>query len=76
MPMPKSKIQPGNINDLLTLEELYAKLGKGFSPRTLRRKIKNGEYKQGVHYFRTGGVNGIIKVDLLAIQQNLIDINN
>jgi hypothetical protein len=76
--MPKSKLKAGDINesDLFTLDEVHAKLGRGYSPRTLRRRIANGEYKQGVHYFRTGGVNGIIKVYLPLIKQNLIDINS
>lgn len=63
-------------SNLLTLEEAYQKLGKGFSPRSLRRKIASGEYKQGIHYFRSSGVNGIIKINLPAIKQNLIDINS
>ncbi|OKH14810.1 hypothetical protein NIES592_08005 [Fischerella major NIES-592] len=76
--MPKLKLKPGDIDELslLTLEETHAKLGKGYSPRTIRRKIANGEYIQGKHYFRTGGVNGIIKVHLPSIMQNLIDINS
>lgn len=73
----KAQIKPGDIDELslLTLEEAHAKLGRGYSPRTIRRKIANGEYIQGKHYFRTGGVNGIIKVHLPSIMQNLIDIN-
>jgi hypothetical protein len=76
--MPKVKLKAGDIqeSDLLTLEEVYIKLGKGYSPRTLRRKIQSGEYIQGVHYFRTGGVNGLIKIHLPSIKQNLIDINS
>ncbi|MBH8566690.1 hypothetical protein I8748_31835 [Nostoc sp. CENA67] len=76
--MPKTKLKPNAIDEsnLLTLEEAYRKLGKGFSPRSLRRKIASGEYKQGIHYFRSNGVNGIIKVNILAIKQNLIDINS
>ncbi len=75
--MPKIKLKPSELNeaDLLTLEEVYTKLGAGYSPRTLRRKIASGEYKQGVHYFRTGGNSGIIKVYLPAIKQWLIDVN-
>jgi hypothetical protein len=76
--MPKLKLKPGDIDELslLTLEEVHAKLGKGYSPRTIRRRIANGEYKQGMHYFRTGGVSGLIKIHLPSIKQNLIDINS
>ncbi|PHJ73259.1 hypothetical protein VF03_00395 [Nostoc linckia z2] len=76
--MPKVKLKPNDIKDedLVTLKEAYAELKKGYSPRTIRRKIANGTYKQGVHYFRTGGDDGIIKLHLPAIKQNLIDINS
>ncbi|MBW4479690.1 MAG: hypothetical protein KME54_23300 [Tolypothrix brevis GSE-NOS-MK-07-07A] len=76
--MPSSKLKPDDIDELslLTLEEVHAKLGKGYSPRSIRRRIANGEYKQGIHYFRTGGVSGLIKIHLPSIKQNLIDINS
>ncbi|MFN6472621.1 MAG: hypothetical protein RMY36_023510 [Nostoc sp. SerVER01] len=75
--MPKVKLKPNDIDEseLLTLKEVYKEMGKGYSPRTIRRKIADGIYKQGVHYFRTGGMDGIIKMHLPAIKQNLIDIN-
>ena len=76
--MPKVKLKPNDIDesDLLTLEQLYAKLGRGFSPRTMRKKIASGELVPGKHFFRTNGVNGIIRVHLPSIKQKLIDINN
>ena len=76
--MPKIKLKPGEIkeSDLLTLEQLHLRLGRGFSARTIRKKIASGELVQGKHYFRTNGVNGIIRVHLPSIKQLLIDINN
>lgn len=76
--MPKVKLKPDDIKneDLVTLKEAHEQLGKGYSPRTIRRKIADGVYKKGVHYFRTGGVDGLIKVHLPSIRQNLIDINS
>jgi len=75
--MPKVKLKPNDLKeaDLRTLKQVYEELGKGYSPRTIRRKIADGVYKQGVHFFRTGGVDGIIKVHLPSIMQNLIDVN-
>ncbi len=76
--MPKVKLKPNDLNEenLRTLKEVHKELGKGYSPRTIRRRIADGVYKQGVHFFRTGGVDGIIKIHIPSIMQNLIDINS
>ena len=75
--MPKVKLKPGDIkeSDLRTLKQVHDEMGRGYSPRTIRRKIAEGVYQQGVHFFRTGGVDGIIKIHLPSIMQNLIDVN-
>ncbi|MEH2070003.1 MAG: hypothetical protein V7K47_17890 [Nostoc sp.] len=76
--MPKVKLKPNDIDEskLLTLKQVHDEMGKGYSPRTIRRKIADGIYKQGTHYFRTGGTEGIIKIYLPAIKQDLIEINS
>jgi hypothetical protein len=77
--MPKTKLKPQDIKeqDLLTLKELHRVMGEGYSPSTIRRRIARNELNQGQHYFRVGNpANGIIKVDLMAIKQDLIDFNS
>ena len=34
----------------LTLKEASKKLGRGFSTKSMRRRIKSGEWKLGKHY--------------------------
>lgn len=40
----------------MSLGELHQKLGDGFSESTIRRKIKNGQYREGVHWYNAAPV--------------------
>ncbi|MCC5620804.1 hypothetical protein [Nostoc sp. CHAB 5715] len=75
--MPRTKLHPKDLdeNDLLTLVELHSRLGAGYHPRTVKRLIQKGKLIQGLHYFRTNGNTGLIKISLTAMKQYLIDIN-
>jgi hypothetical protein len=69
--MSKKKILV-NENELVTIEECHTKLGRGFSPRTILRRIESGEYKEGTHWVNVASVASkkrIIKINMAAIRE-------
>lgn len=58
--------------ELISIEEASLRLGKGFSRRSIIRRIDSGEWTEGVHWIddrREGGKNRIIKINLTAVQE-------
>lgn len=75
--MPATKLFKSlDSNNFLTLEELYKRMGKGFSPSSIRRLINAGKIHQGKHYIKTSGLSGIIKINVAEFENYLISINS
>lgn len=58
--------------ELVTIEEASAKLGRGFSRRSILRRIDSGEWQEGIHWIddrRMGSTKRIIKINLTAVME-------
>lgn len=58
--------------ELVTIEEASAKLGRGFSRRSILRRIDSGEWQEGLHWIddrRMGSTKRIIKINLTAVME-------
>jgi len=67
---PKFKL-PDNAK-LVPLETASEQLGRGFSRRSILRRIDSGEWVEGIHWIddrREGSTYRLIKINLTAIQE-------
>lgn len=58
--------------ELVTIEEATTRLGKGYSRRSIFRRISSGDWQEGIHWIddrQQGSANRLIKVNLTAIGQ-------
>lgn len=58
--------------ELLTIEAAATRLGKGYSRRSIFRRISSGDWVEGIHWIddrQQGSANRLIKINLTAIQQ-------
>ena len=66
--MPKTKLHKKiDVTQLKTISQVHQTLGEGFSPSTIVRRIKSGEYKEGVHWYNVAPKSSkkrIIKLNL------------
>lgn len=70
--MKKSKLKLPDHAELLTLEEASKRLGKGFSRRSILRRIDSGEWQEGLHWIddrREGSAYRLVKINITAIQE-------
>jgi hypothetical protein len=61
-----------NTEDLVTIAQAYQKLGVGYSRSSILRRIKSGEWIEGVHYINDARTNSnyrIIKINIRAVQE-------
>jgi hypothetical protein len=72
MPRTKTiKIAPG---DLVSIADAPATFGKGWSRRSILRRIESGEFREGTHWIdeaRKGSVHRRIKLVKPAIESHL-----
>jgi hypothetical protein len=71
--MPKTKLEMPH--DAMSLTEISAQMGDGYSISTLRRMIKCGELRQNREYFRSRGGSGLIKISLSALRKRISELN-
>lgn len=67
---PKPPALPDNA-ELVTIAEAADRLGKGYSRRSIFRRIQSGDWKEGTHWIddrRQDSDRRIIKINLTAIQ--------
>lgn len=70
-PIPMKQDTDNHI-ELVTLAEAARTLGRGFSRRSILRRIDSGEWVEGQHWIddrRTGATNRQIKINLTAVMQ-------
>lgn len=66
----KSSLSPNA--ELVTIEQASMHLGKGFSRRSILRRIDEGEWEEGIHWIddrRVGSTRRIIKINLTAVME-------
>lgn len=67
--MKKTKIKS---EDLIPIKQAYEKFGDGWHPRTIYRRIEDGELIEGIHFIndaRTNSVRRRIKLIKPAIEE-------
>jgi hypothetical protein len=70
-PAPKTKALPPDA-ELVTIDEAAKHLGRGYSRRSIFRRIESGEWQEGTHWIddrRQDSDRRIIKVNLTAINE-------
>lgn len=70
--MKKSKMKLSKDAELVSIEDASTRLGKGFSRRSIIRRIDDGEWIEGLHWIddrREGGKNRIIKINMTAVNE-------
>ena len=68
---PKPKALPADAA-LVTIPEATKQLGKGYSRRSIFRRIQSGEWQEGVHWIDDRPLNSsrrIIKINLTAVNE-------
>lgn len=58
--------------ELVTIDEAAERLGKGYSRRSIFRRIQSGDWQEGIHWIddrQVGSANRLIKINLTAVQQ-------
>ncbi len=58
--------------ELVTIEEASDRLGKGYSRRSIFRRINSGDWQEGIHWVddrQQGSTNRLVKINLTAVQQ-------
>ncbi len=58
--------------ELVTLDAAAAQLGRGFSRRSILRRIDSGEWREGFEWIddrRAGAANRQIKINLTAVNE-------
>lgn len=58
--------------ELLTIDEAAQRLGKGYSRRSIFRRIDSGEWTEGIHWIddrRQDSDRRIIKINLTAVNE-------
>jgi hypothetical protein len=69
--MPKIKPEISE-NNLIDINQASEKLGRGWSARSIYRKIDNGELEEGIHFIDDASPSSkkrIIKLIVSAIQE-------
>ena len=72
--MPKTKLLNQDIRekDLIDIKEAPRILGRGYSRKSIDRRIKSGEFIEGIHWINDASINSkyrIIKMNVDAIRQ-------
>lgn len=72
--MPKTKLLIQNIKEenLIDIKDAPRILGRGYSRKSIDRRIKSGEFIEGTHWINDAPVNSkyrIIKINVVAIRQ-------
>jgi hypothetical protein len=70
--MKRSKGKLPHDAELVTIEEASSRLGKGFSRRSIVRRIDSEEWVEGIHWIddrREGAAYRQIKINLTAVQE-------
>ncbi|QSJ14148.1 hypothetical protein JYQ62_19615 [Nostoc sp. UHCC 0702] len=70
--MPRSALLQIDPSQLVTIAEASAHLGRGYSRRSIIRRIDSGEWKEGTHWIddrRVGAAKRVIKINLAAVNQ-------
>lgn len=60
------------MSEYLSLEEASDLLGRGYSKRSIIRRIDNGEWKEGIHWIddrRSGSKYRLIKINLEEVEK-------
>jgi hypothetical protein len=60
-------------SQLVTIEQAYEALGKGYSRSSILRRIESGEWKEGIHWIddrRAGALKRVIKVNLATVNKH------
>jgi hypothetical protein len=71
-PAPKPAPTISADAELVTVAEATTRLGKGYSRRSIFRRIHSGEWKEGEHWIddrQVGSDRRIIKINLTAVQE-------
>ncbi|NJP12681.1 MAG: hypothetical protein HC866_27125 [Leptolyngbyaceae cyanobacterium RU_5_1] len=58
--------------ELVSLEEASKRLGRGFSRRSMLRRIDSSEWQEGIHWIddrRPGSSKRLIKINLTAVSE-------
>ncbi|HIK15387.1 MAG TPA: hypothetical protein IGS53_08920 [Leptolyngbyaceae cyanobacterium M33_DOE_097] len=58
--------------ELVTIEQASIRLGKGFSRRSILRRIDDGEWEEGIHWIddrRIGSAKRLIKINIAAVME-------
>lgn len=70
--MPRKLTIKINPEDLVTIPEAYARLGKGYSRSSILRRIDSGEWVEGHHFVDDAPKDSKlrnIKINLAAVQE-------
>jgi hypothetical protein len=62
-----------SFGQIVTIEEAYKTLGKGYSRSSILRRIESSEWKEGIHWIddrRVGALKRVIKINLAAVNQH------
>ncbi|MBD2075507.1 hypothetical protein H6F86_16710 [Phormidium sp. FACHB-592] len=68
----KPKFNLPSNTELVTIQQASLRLGKGFSRRSILRRIDEGEWEEGTHWIddrRVGSVKRMIKINLTAVME-------
>jgi len=72
--MPRKAVLPPPLTtpaELVTIGEASSHLGKGFSRSSIFRRIRSGDWIEGIHWIddrQIGSSNRLIKINLTAVQ--------
>ncbi|ABA24710.1 hypothetical protein Ava_D0045 [Trichormus variabilis ATCC 29413] len=70
--MPRSNLLQVDLSQLVTIAEASSQLGRGYSRRSIIRRIDSGEWKEGIHWVddrRDGALKRIIKINLVEVNK-------
>ncbi|MBD1821112.1 hypothetical protein H6F51_01065 [Cyanobacteria bacterium FACHB-DQ100] len=68
----KSKFKLPSNAELVTIEQASMQLGRGFSRRSILRRIDADEWVEGIHWIddrRVGSTKRMIKINLTAVME-------
>lgn len=73
--MPRAKLKPKmpDLSEIVDLETAAVQLGKGFSLKSMMRRIESGEWQEGIHWFdcrRMGTSRRRIRINLEAVRES------
>ena len=70
MRKPTAKLPPDA--ELVPIKEASQRLGQGYSRSSITRRIRSGEWKEGIHWIDDrplGSGKAIIKINLTAVNE-------